>query len=129
MIDSVRIGPNERLLSLTKDYHQRTHHGKHVVWVVTDRFQHFPMLCSGKLSALRAYINERAGAKQERVHLSGLYSTVDRLDGRTGGLYQNRFAVRAIRLEDAAAIIETIRDASQSIVVVASPQSVSKCGL
>ena len=72
MLDAVVVGDNERLLSLSRDRHQRTHNGEYVMWCVMDRFQRLPMLCSGKLSAVQAYINEHAQTAHDRVHLSGL---------------------------------------------------------
>jgi hypothetical protein len=124
MMDTVVIGENERLLSLARDRHQRTHNGEYVAWLVADRFNQLPLLCSGKLSAVQSYINERAHAAHDRVHLSGLYSSVDRRDSRTGGLYHGRFSVEAVRLQDAAAFTEKMRDGP--VVVLATRACVTK---
>jgi hypothetical protein len=123
MLDAVVVGDNEKLLSLTRDRHQRTHNGEYVMWCVVDRFQKLPMLCSGKLSAVQTYINDHAQTMHDHVHLSGLYSSVDRKDGRTGGFYRGRFAVEVVRLDEAAAFVEKMRQGPA--VVIASRDCVA----
>jgi hypothetical protein len=117
-VEASVIRPNEKLVRVEKEPHARKHAGKLVAWFVTDKHNQV-MLCSGKLSKLQAYINAHMEAKHDRVHLSGLYETMGRQGGRTGGWYLNRWSVTHVPLEDAASVFEKLRPVYERSVLIA----------
>ena len=115
---AVTIRPDERLVTIGREPHARRRRGQHVQWFIADKHG-FLLLCSGKLSALQAYINEEvATAGHERVHLGGLYESMGRADPRTGGFYQHRWRVSCAPLEDAARVFEALRPSFARAVLV-----------
>ena len=85
-VEASPIRPHEHIRAIHKERHARRHNGGYVQWFVTDKYGRL-LLSSGKLSALQAYINANAAQRHDRVHLGGLYQSMDRNDSRTGGYY------------------------------------------
>jgi hypothetical protein len=120
------IKPEERVVDIRRERYSRKHNGDVVQWFVEDKHGKI-LLSSGKLSALQHYINaQHVEALHDRVHLSGLFETMMRTEGRTGGWYLNRWLVSTTPITDAAAVLEKLRRDYQRVVMVAPPAVYTK---
>jgi hypothetical protein len=119
------INAKERVVDIRRERYSRKHNGHVVQWFVADKHGTL-LLSSGKLSALQHYINAHVEAPHDRVHLSGLFETMERTEGRTGGWYLNRWLVSTTPITDAAAVLEKLRRDYQRVVMVSPPAVYTK---
>ena len=122
------ITPQERIIAIQREPYSRKHNGELVQWFVADKHGKV-LLSGGKLSALQNYINAHTEAPHDRVHLSGLFESMERMGGRTGGWYLNRWMVSTTPLSDAAAVLEKLRSEYERVVMVAPPGVYTKVAL
>ena len=124
-IEADVIKPEERIVMIRREPYSRKHNGELVQWFVADKYGRV-LLSGGKLSALQNYINSHVETHHDKVHLSGLYESMERTDGRTGGWYLNRWMVSTTPLNDAPAVLEKLRPEYERVVMVAPPMAYSK---
>ena len=97
------------MMHIRKERYSRRHAGKHVVWLVADKYQQY-LLVSQKLNWVKDFIDKNlASAPCDTVSISGLYSCAGSKDGRHGGFHKHRWAVVCAPLEDARDAIESVR--------------------
>lgn len=127
-VEAATIKQNERLLAIRREPYSRKHNGQLVQWIVADKYGQL-LLSSGKLSAVQSYINAHVEAPHDRVHLSGLFESMERTKGRTGGWYLNRWMVSTAPLDDAARVLEKMRPEYERVVLVAPPTAYTKASV
>ena len=117
------VRPTERLMHIRKEPYSRRHAGKHVVWLVWDKYQQY-LLISQKLNYVKEFIDKHlAKAPCDTVSVSGLFSCADSKDGRHGGFHKNRWAVMCASLEDARDEIDSLRPGFANAVLLGSDKS------
>ena len=124
-VEAVPITPEERVVAISREPYARKHQGEAVQWFIEDKHGQL-LLSGGKLSHLQSYINAHVEAPHDKVHLSGLYETMRRTDGRTGGWYQRRWMVSTAPIDDAATVMEKLRPGYQHVVMVGPPAAYTK---
>jgi hypothetical protein len=84
---------------------------------------------SQKLAPVQRWINERAQAPHDRVHISTMYeaATITKNSQRTGGFTKGRWAVTAVPLERAGAKLAQFQPSFERAIVLAAPGHVSVC--
>ena len=122
MMKAEVVRPTEfaKMMHIRKERYSRRHAGKHVVWLVADKYRQY-LLVSQKLNWVKDYIDKHlASAPCDTVSISGLYSCAGSKDGRHGGFHKHRWAVVCAPLEDARDAIESLRPRFDNAVVLGS---------
>ena len=116
------LSPSQKLTGVRKEPHAKRRSEHPVAYVVVDKLGEWTLL-GQKLQLIAAYINERiADESFERVSTNGLWSNLDRNDGRVGGWHKGRWRINAVELDRASDAFESKRVASgKSAIVAAEP--------
>ena len=124
------LSPNEKLTGVRKERHAKLKRrcDRPVAYLVIDKLGEWTLL-GQKLSSISMYINQHiADASYDRVTKNGLWSNVDRSDGRVGGWHKGRWRIAAVDLDRASDVFETKRVASvKAAIIAAEPSAYAIC--
>ena len=119
----VVLTSEQSLKGVRKERHAKRRSDRDVAYLVVDRLGEWTLL-GQKLPLLTAWINEHAaGAECDRVSVNGLWSNLDRSDGRVGGWHKGRWRINAVDLERASDAFESKRASSAKAALIAGEPS------
>ena len=107
------------MAGISKEHHVRRQGGRHVAYIVTDKYGLAPVLLGQKLSAIAEAINSLVdGDPVQKVSAPGLYHKMHRTNDRSGEYLRNRWRIQPYTLEEAADAFNKERGVNTNAAVV-----------
>ena len=123
---SIALTPCQRLASIKKEWHTRQRKGKHICYIITDKYSRF-ILLGQTLPHLAFFINSTIIQNDPcfNVSVSGLYQLLDCQTGKVNGYHKSRWRIIRCGIEDAVNTYNSMRWGYENSVVVGCHQCYS----